>query len=133
MQEKEYQIYIHQILEILKHKKINFYYDRKNNNILIPPENLTESLLYVYLYQEEFIDMLRKDVFFKGENISNLEQQIEKMKCCGNCKHNIKPTTKESNLFCCECKKLDETKDNIILTKWEFDKWKKKKNSFIKI
>lgn len=62
---------------------------------------------------------------FENLYLKEIEKQnslINKMRCCGNCKHNIKPTTKESNLFCCECKKLDKTKDNIILTKWEFDK-----------
>lgn len=43
--------------------------------------------------------------------------QIEKMKCCLNCKHQTLKT-KDDFLFCCECKQLDEQKEKIILTKW---------------
>lgn len=49
---------------------------------------------------------------------ASLERKVDKMKNCLNCKHQT-PKTKDDFLFCCECKQLDETKDNIILTKWE--------------
>lgn len=46
---------------------------------------------------------------------------IQKMINCYNCKHRIRPETKESIRFCIECKQLDEQKENIILTKWELE------------
>lgn len=54
----------------------------------------------------------------KGYN-KELKAQIEKMKNCSNCKNRYFET-KEDYILCAKCSKLDETKGNIILTKWEF-------------
>ena len=68
-------------------------------------------------YKDKCESMFKKNAILINEN-EQLKQQIEKMKNCGNCKHQT-PKTKDDFLFCCECKQLDEQKDNIILTKWE--------------
>lgn len=45
-----------------------------------------------------------------------LKQQIEKMKCCGNCFHNNKPSDKE---FCWNCERQLNDEQPIIKDEWE--------------
>lgn len=68
---------------------------------------------------DDILENANEEIAVFLEENKKLKAQIKNMQCCGNCRHNIKPATKESILFCCECRKLDETKDNILLTKWE--------------
>lgn len=64
------------------------------------------------------IEQLSNDNHVLKTSFITQQEQIEKMKNCPNCKNRY-PETKEDYIFCAECSKLDETKDNIILTKWE--------------
>lgn len=49
---------------------------------------------------------------------TELKAQIEKMKCCGNCKH----YTQKSNYLLGICKNRYNVEGNNICDDWEFDK-----------
>ena len=60
----------------------------------------------------------------KDKEVEKLKEQIEKMKCCGNCKHCKYDQNEESNEYCEKHQQIV----NIAVQAcgyWEFDNWGK--------
>lgn len=85
-------------------------------------DNTNNEQTVVILELQQQIEQLSNDNYVLKTAFITQKEQNEKMKCCGNCEYELgynRLRTKENTLFCCECRKLDETKDNILLTRWK--------------
>lgn len=65
---------------VLTQGKIPHVYNVKEETITLRNVDMTDVLLELHCYQDEYIADLH-------DKINNLEQQICKMKCCENCKY----------------------------------------------
>ena len=82
---------------VLTQGKIPHVYNVKEETITLRNVDMTDVLLELHCYQDEYIADLH-------DKINNLEQQIGKMKCHANCKHQNDDSFEHSGgLFgCCE-------------------------------
>ena len=71
--------------------------------------------LIEYQKLKDRYEALEETKEYQNDAICMLQKQIERMKCCGNCFHNNKPSDTE---FCWNCERqLDERP--IIKDEWE--------------
>lgn len=78
---------IKKIIEIIGQEEWQDLYD-ENNNICTTMGELIITLKGIPDLEWQLQEVVKDNDNYQAEN-KRLEQQIEKMKCCGNCEHNI--------------------------------------------